>query len=280
MQKVKSMLRVKKMIEFCLVNKLKITNTFFKHKPIHLTTWQSPAPYVNITDCKTNTPRRNPFRNQIDYILVRNNTNTKVFDSKATISTTTNSDHKPVIAKIMIKWKYQSKTKSSNKRFNIYYMKNQNIRNSYQNEIESYLIDNHDQPSNNQNSWNKITKMLKQAAENIIGYVNKSRKSINEDVKELSLLQRTIKVQIESCINEENRTFLKIYRNRILTEIHFIIKNEENEKIKQTTAELENIQHDNTKMYEAVKKIKRLRPPQKLLIKGKNGSDCQPSRAK
>ena len=107
---------------------LHITNTFFKHKPIHLTTWQSPAPYVNITDCKTNTPRRNPFRNQIDYILVRNNRNTKVFDSKATISTTTNSNHKPVIAKIMIKWKYQSKTKSSKKRFNIHYMENQNIR--------------------------------------------------------------------------------------------------------------------------------------------------------
>ena len=62
---------------------LKITNTFFKHKPIHLTTWQSPVPYVNITDCKTSTPRRSPLRNQIDYILVRNNTNAKVFDSKS-----------------------------------------------------------------------------------------------------------------------------------------------------------------------------------------------------
>ena len=30
------------------------------------------------------------------------------------------------------------------------------------------------------------------------------------------------------------------------------------------------MQNDNTKMYEAVKKIKRLRPPRKLLIKGKN----------
>ena len=88
-------------------------------------------------------------------------------------------------------------------------MKNQNVRNSYQNEIES--LDNHDQPSNNQNSWDNITKMLKQAAENTISYVNKSRKSINEDVKELSLLKGSIKIQIESCINEENGTFLKIY---------------------------------------------------------------------
>ena len=56
-----------------------------------------------------------------------------------------------------------------------------------------------------------------------------------------------------------------------------IIKNEENEKIKQTTAELENMQNGNTKMYEAVKKIKHLRPPQKLLIKGKNGLTANPA---
>ena len=104
---------------------------FEDHKHIFQTqTYSSPVPYVNITDRKTNTPRRSPFRNQIDYILVRNITSAKVFDSKAAILTTTNSDHKPVIAKIMIKWKYQSKTKSWKKRFNIYYMINQNIRSS------------------------------------------------------------------------------------------------------------------------------------------------------
>ena len=56
-----------------------------------------------------------------------------------------------------------------------------------------------------------------------------------------------------------------------------IIKNEENEKIKQTTAELENMQNGNTKMYEAVKKIKHLRPPQKLLMKGKRGLTTNPA---
>ena len=104
--------------------------------------------------------------------------------------------------------------------------------------------------------WNKITKMLKVAAENTIGYVNKSRRSINEEVKELSLLQRSIKIQIKSCIYEKNRTLFKIYRSGILTEIHFIIKNEKNEKIKQTKAEQEEMQNGSTKMHETVKKIK------------------------
>ena len=37
------------------------------------------------------------------------------------------------------------------------------------------------------------------------------------------------------------------------------------------------MRNDNTKMYEAVKKTKCLRPPQKLLIKGKNGLTANPA---
>lgn len=63
--------------------------------------------------------KKNPHQNQIDYILARNNTNTNIFDSKASVSTTAKSDHKPVIAKIMIKWNFHPKPKNTNKRFNI-----------------------------------------------------------------------------------------------------------------------------------------------------------------
>ena len=76
--------------------------------------------------------------------------------------------------------------------------------------------------------------MLEKAAEN----TTESRKSTNEDVKEMSLLQRSIKIQIESCINVENRTFLTIYRNIILTEIHLILNSEENEKFRKKKKKL------------------------------------------
>ena len=33
-----------KLIELCILHHLQITNTFFKHKPTHQTTWTSPAP--------------------------------------------------------------------------------------------------------------------------------------------------------------------------------------------------------------------------------------------
>lgn len=71
--------------------------------------------------------------------------------------------------------------------------------------------------------------------------LNVMSQSINEDVKELSLLQRIIKNCMESRKNEESRTVFKIYPNRILAEIHIIIKAEVNEKVKNTMWELENI---------------------------------------
>ena len=41
------------------LHNLRITNTFFKHKPAHQTTWKSPAQYKNIGDSKTKLLRNN-----------------------------------------------------------------------------------------------------------------------------------------------------------------------------------------------------------------------------
>lgn len=55
-----------------------------------------------------------------------------------------------------------------------------------------------------------------------------------ENIKELSILQRSMQTRIESSNDEESRTLLKRYRNRIITEIHNIFTHEENEITKNT----------------------------------------------
>ena len=54
------------LVETAVRNNLILSNTFFKHKLCHITTWESP----DFTDKKhtDGTIRRNPYRNQIDYI--------------------------------------------------------------------------------------------------------------------------------------------------------------------------------------------------------------------
>ena len=69
------------------LHNLLITYTIFKHKPSHQITWISPLAPTFL--CK------NPYQNQIDCIL---------FESRSFNSNLTRFDHKPVTAKIQIKW--------------------------------------------------------------------------------------------------------------------------------------------------------------------------------
>ena len=55
---------------FALLNDLVLTNTMFKHKMCQRTTWTGPERRNEFKD-KKGEIRRNPFRNQIDYILIK-----------------------------------------------------------------------------------------------------------------------------------------------------------------------------------------------------------------
>ena len=59
----------------------------------------------NVKDSKTKSLRKKPYRNQIDYILVRNSETIRITDSKSTTNKITMSDLKAVIMKITIVFK-------------------------------------------------------------------------------------------------------------------------------------------------------------------------------
>ena len=67
----------KNLIEFYSLHNLRITNTFSKHKTIQKTYWHSPAPYKTIIDAEKKKLQINPYRNQIDYAITRNNINAR-----------------------------------------------------------------------------------------------------------------------------------------------------------------------------------------------------------
>ena len=72
-------------------------------------------------------------------------------------------------------------------------------------------------------------------------------------------MQRNVQKQIKSAINEETKLQLKIYRNRIMTKIHWERKQEENVKVRTFIQPLIDNQNENQKMYEAVKNIFKMR---------------------
>ena len=74
------------LLNFSCINNLKLVNTFFKHKLTNITTWTSPETPTG--------SRRNSYRNQIDYILVRKHKGIRITNVHPYGGMMTPSDHK------------------------------------------------------------------------------------------------------------------------------------------------------------------------------------------
>ncbi len=77
-----------------------ITNTLFQHKKAHRTTWE--APYRKFTT-RTGEQRRNPVRNQIDYIITKISHRRFVTDARSYGGIRTDTNHKLVKARFHVK---------------------------------------------------------------------------------------------------------------------------------------------------------------------------------
>ena len=71
----------KYLAEMCMRNGIVLTNTMFKHKMSHRTTWEGPS-RINEQLDKNGEVRRNPYRNQIDFIMMRNTHRLFIQDSR------------------------------------------------------------------------------------------------------------------------------------------------------------------------------------------------------
>ena len=111
-------------------------------------------------------------------------------------------------------------------------------------------------------------KSTKASAEKNLGYNHKEKKSRDPKILHLSSIQKDINTKLNSIKDEQKKKLLKKERNK-MTQIHNIIKNEKNDNIKYALEDLERNENDTMKMYETVKKIKRLAPRGKLIIKTK-----------
>ena len=93
----------KHLAEFALLSDIFLTNTNFKHKTCHRTTWTGLERRNEFKD-KNGEVRRNPFRNQIDYILIKRRDLPLVRNSHTYGDIGLNTNHKIVKAELQIEW--------------------------------------------------------------------------------------------------------------------------------------------------------------------------------
>ena len=114
------------LLNFSSINNLKLVNAFFKHKPTHATIWTSPE-----TPTKS---RRNSYRNQIDYILVRKQKGIRMTNTHSYGGMMTPSDHKFVMMSrkmpFLLRMKYKAQVNLDN-------LNNRVIADQYKNELDA-----------------------------------------------------------------------------------------------------------------------------------------------
>ena len=126
------------LLEYAMQNNLVLTNTLFPHKMGHKTTWTS---HERVKDhlSSDGTSRRNPYRNQIGYIICKNMHKTLLQQSRSCGGTRTKTDHKLVKATFKLDWwRIKQKYKPS-ERVNIEKLKEPTTRQLYASELNEKL---------------------------------------------------------------------------------------------------------------------------------------------
>ena len=101
------------LLNFAKLHNFRLVNTFFKHKPSQISTWEEPNHIGERIDANTNSIRRVPYHNQVDYICVANNfRDINVLDAHSVGGMETTSDHKLVITAANVQGKPQHHGKS------------------------------------------------------------------------------------------------------------------------------------------------------------------------
>ena len=186
--------------ETLLRNNMILCNTMFPHKICHRTTWQAPERVQDHND-RNGDRRRNPYRNQIDYLMLKKEHQTFVNDARSYSGIETFTDHRLVTAKINIKW-YKMKAQKTTPKLNVEKLRDEGYRKKYQDKIKGN-IEEVKQAITVQEKWTSIVKVCKKAREEVVGTHGRVRKSENEERKKLSEEQKRLRDNINSTRNKK-----------------------------------------------------------------------------
>lgn len=258
----------KELLDFANRHDLTLSNTLFRHKAAHIATWEG-----EMINPASN--RRNPYRNQIDYILVKTKSRHKVIDSRSHNGMATFTDHRMVRMKLNIK-PQTIKGKMTSRTLDYEKLKDPQTRSKYSFNVELKLMDEEDEKIRRgdnigpQEKWDMIAKANTQAAEEILGYKSRKRYS-DPDIVQLSKEQQDLHQMTNSTADPEKRKLLKQARTTTMRKLHKAIKRGKEAEIEREIEEIENTKDDSNRMYKAVRNLQRMKKKEPLVVQSGEG---------
>ena len=264
----------KELLEMCSRQKLVLTNTLFRHKMAHRATWESPA-------SNADKDRRNPYRNQIDYVITRTRQQHTVLDSRSQNGLMTFTDHRLVRAKLNLR-KLHVKTQNKKTNIDIERLHDPETRARYAVNVEMKVMDaeynwEKERAMNTQELWDTIVKANHQAANEVIAK-QPNKKTVDNSIQKLSHEQKKIYNTINTTSNTERRNVLKRERNKILNRIHEEMSETKKRKIEREIEEIERRKDDSNRMYTAMKNIQRMKKKVPLVVEDQDGITTDPAK--
>lgn len=212
-----------RLIDLCNQYKLQLTNTKFAHKMIHRYTWERSTMGQ---------------KSIIDYIIVKQQANFQVHDSRVKRGANCGTDHHLVLAKFVYPFPRQTLTmqeqqktsgtnKSTNKQYKVYLFYQESIKNLYQRRMTNEI--NSTPPSQNiEEEYGNIKKCIHKIAAETLGEYKREKKSnkqpawLTEDIKTLIKEKKELHAKYLTNRNEDNNLNYKRknkeLRNRIKKE--------------------------------------------------------------
>jgi len=257
----------KRLLEACQANNLVLANTLFQHKKTHRTTWE--APFRNFTT-KNGEARRNPVRNQIDYLITRNEHRRFIKDARSYGGIWSNTDHKLVKMTLKVEWhkiknKMKKRIKINSSNFYCEEKKSQ-YRNEVLNGIEKI-----EEQKTVQDKWDTICNICIEAGEKVLGKVEKHKKEKDKKVQELSEEVHKISNEISATQDKENRRKKEKKRRELKGKVRARLKEIEERKLDKKLQDIENSRNDSNRYYKIIKEIRRMKKIEPLTVLNEEG---------
>ena len=194
------------LLNLCFQNDLIITNTLFKHRLSHICTWEAPFRKFKMKD---GTERRQPIRNQIDYIITNRKYQPFIINSRSYNNLKTETEHRLVKMTIKLDW-YKIKFDTKNEpKYNLGDFNKPNTIKVYKNNIQKKCDNLFSDNMSSQDRWNNICETCKDAGAKVLQKKKRNQKHQDETLKNLSNRNQKLKTEINGSKKEETRILKK-----------------------------------------------------------------------
>ena len=261
------------LMQFASQNELFLTNTKFRHKMSRRSTWSAPYKPIMTSYGKI---RRNPVRNQIDYILINKRHLQFVTNSRSYNNTQTISDHNLVIMNLRLELnKLRRPKKDPIPEINIENFKKPSFRESYQSKIIEIQNSETEKCTKGSDIWLNVVNTCNEAGKETLGMKERTKKNKeNKEISNLKERRQSLRTNMNSCNSVEVRKQMTNQIKDINKKIPQVLKEAEEKEVDDKLKHLESIKDDNTKYYYVMREIQNHNKNNKsaMIVKDKNGN--------